>query len=180
MAGSFVDDVARPAAALARPGALTWFDGLTPERQKELSVFMIARMMAGTNDPVHLLRMNQVFNPYHFGDSTKGVLTPRKQDHMKLLAVAANHGRPVKFNWIKAPKKRAKNTIVECICEFYDCSARESAAYKIDEQTLIEMAEELGWDKDRIAKLTKEIQDGSGSTAKASVKPAKQGRAKRG
>jgi len=179
MANPFVEDVAGPAAALSRSGGLTWFDGLSEEKQKKLSVFMIARMMAGTNDPVHLIRLNTVFNPYHFGDKANGVLDLRKQDQMKLLAVAANHGRKVSYRWIKGPGRKASNTVLECICQYYECSAREAATYKVQAETLEQMAEELGWDKDQIAKLKKECDDGSGSAAKASSKPAKPGRGKR-
>lgn len=178
MGNPFFDDVAGPASALSKPGALTWFDGLTEDRQKKLSVFMIARMMAGTNDPVHILRMNRVFNPYHFGDAMAGVLTPRKSDHMKLLAVAAG-GRKVPYTWLKGPGSKAKKLAIECTMAYYDCSMREAQTYRIDTDSLIEMAEELGWDKEEITKLKKELDDGSGVTAKASSKPAKPARGKR-
>jgi len=172
MANPFFDDVAGPAAALTRADGLDWFDRQTPDRQKVLSPFMIARMMCGTNDPVHLIRMNTVFNPYHFGDAAAGVHAPDKTALFKLLHVAANHGRKVSYSWIKGPTGKAKSNSLKVVCEYYDISAREASSYKVDAESLVEMAEELGWDKEEIAKLTKE-QDGPRDTKAASRKPAK-------
>lgn len=97
----------------------------------------------------------------------------------KLLAVAAT-GKAGRVSWIKGPATKAKRLSIECISQYYDCSPREASTYKVAVDDLIEMAEELGWDKDEVTKLKKELDDGSGSTAAKSSKPTKPaGRVKR-
>lgn len=122
--------------------------------------------MTGTSDQSQIIRLNTVANPYLFsGTADKSAL-------FKLLAVAST-GKNVRYSWLKGPSSKTKKLTAEVICSYYECSQRESAGYKIDADSLLEMAEELGWDKEQIAKLKKELDDGSGDAAKTSSKPAK-------
>lgn len=143
---------------------LEWYSRLTEEEQKAAHPFVIARWMAGTGDRAQLVRLNTFVNPYVFslaGD--KGLL-------FSLLAAAAT-GKTRRYSWIKAPGAKAATRLkVEVIRRYYDASAREAAAYAdaIDDEDVMAMAEECGLDKDELAKLKKEVGDGSGSTKKPS------------
>jgi hypothetical protein len=152
-------------AALGRRD-IHWYDGLTPEGQKAAAPFVMARWLTGTSDKSQIIRLNTVVNPYLFaGSADKSAL-------FKLLATACT-GKNVRYSWLKGPSSKVKKLTSQVVCEYYECSARESAGYSIDADSLIEMAEELGWDKEQVAKLKKELEDGPGSTAKASTKPTK-------
>jgi hypothetical protein len=164
-------------AALSKKGALglsntTWFDGLTPEGQKAAAPFVMMRWLSGTSDPAQIIRLNTVANRYMFAGSAD------KSSLFKLLAIGTS-GKSSRYQWIKGPGSKAKKLAIECTMAYYECSMREAQTYRIDTDSLIEMAEELGWEKDEITKLKKELDDGSGVTTKASSKPAKPARGKR-
>lgn len=145
---------------------LNWFESLTPEGQKAAAPFVMMRWMSGTSDSAQIIRLNTVANPYMFaGSADKSAL-------FKLLATAAT-GRSTRFSWIKGPGTKTKKLSIEAITQYYDCSPREAITYKVAPEDLIEMAEELGWDKEEIAKLKKEVDDGSGTTTSKITKPKK-------
>lgn len=149
-----------------------WFNNLSPEGQKAAAPFVMMRWMSGTSDSAQIVRLNTVANPYMFaGSADKSAL-------FKLLATAAT-GKVGRVSWIKGPTTKAKRLSIDCISQYYDCSPREAATYKVQPNDLIEMSEELGWDKEETAKLKKELDDGSGTTAKTSSKPSKPARGKR-
>lgn len=150
----------------------TWFDGLSLEGQKAAAPFVMMRWLSGTSDPAQIVRLNTVANRYMFAGSAD------KSSLFKLLAISTS-GKASRYNWIKGPGSKAKKLVLECVKSYYDCSTREAGTYTIDSQSLNEMAEELGWDKEEIAKMNKELDDGSGSTSKASSKSAKPARGKR-
>lgn len=146
-----------------------WFASLSEAGQKAASPFVMARWMTGTSDAAQIVRLNTCVNPYMFGGLAD------KASLFQLLAAAAT-GNSKRYSWIKGPSAKAKKQSLQVICQFYECSVREASSYKVDSESLIEMAEELGWDKEDILKLKKELDDGSGSTKKSSAKPSKPAR----
>jgi hypothetical protein len=162
-------------AGLAALGAKDseWFDSLSPEGQKAAAPFVMARWMTGTADAAQIVRINTFVNPYLFaGTADKGAL-------FKLLAASAT-GKTKRYQWIKGPGAKSKTHVLEVIKQYYECSTREAALYEIAAADLLEMAEELGWDKEELTKLKKELDDGSGSTTRSSTKPAKTARGRAG
>ena len=155
-------------AGLAALGSkdFTWYDNLSPDGQKAAAPIVMARWMAGTSDKAEILRLNTAVNPYLVsGTADKSAL-------FKSLAAAAT-GKNRRYPWLKGPGAKTKRHSIEVIKQYYECSTREATTYKIADEDLVEMAEALGWDKEDIAKLKKEFEDGSGTTAKPSSKPAK-------
>ena len=152
-------------------GDQQWYDRLSDEDKKAASPFVIGRWMTGTSDQAQLIRLNTFVNPYGFS------LGQEKALLFKLLAAAATE-KPKRYQWLKAPG--AKGTVklrLEVIKQYYEVSSREAALYTtISAEDLIEIAEELGWEKDELTKLKKEVGDGSGSTEKQSSIAKKQGR----
>lgn len=145
---------------------LAWFDSLSEAGKKAAAPFVMMRWMTGTSDQLQILRLNRYVNPYVFaGSADKSAL-------FKLLAATAT-GRNVRYGWLKGPGSKARKLSIDVICQYYDCSTREAATYKVDAETILEMVDELGWDKDEIAKLKKELDDGSGPTKTSSAKPKK-------
>jgi len=143
---------------------LQWYRKLPEEDQKSAAPFVIARWMTGTSDQAQLVRLNTFVNPYMFSLGTeKGLL-------FSLLAAAAT-GKSKRYSWLKAPGAKAATKLrLEVIKQFYDVSTREAIGYAdtIDAEDIMAMSEELGWDKEELAKLKKEVGDGSGSPKKPS------------
>jgi len=141
---------------------LRWYSKLSPEDQKAASPFVIARWMTGTSDQAQLVRINTFVNPYGFSlGSEKSLL-------FSLLAAAAT-GKTKRYRWLKSPgAKAAVKLRLEVIKQYYEVSTREATGYAdvIDGADILEMAEELGWGKEELAKLKKEVDDGSGNTQK--------------
>jgi len=141
---------------------LQWYRKLSLEDQKAASPFVIARWMTGTNDHAQIVRINTFVNPYVFSLGTeKGLL-------FSLLAAAAT-GKNRRYSWLKAPGAKAATKLrLEVIKQYYEVSTREASGYAetIDAEDILTMAEECGWEKEELAKLKKEVGDGSGSTKK--------------
>ena len=126
------------------------YDKLTPEAKKAAAPFVIQRWLTGTADAAQIVRINTFANPYMFSLGTEKSLL------FKLLAAATTGSSP-RVSWVKGPGSKSDKLSLEVIREYYECSTREAASYVIDVPSLIEMAEELGWDEDQIKKLKKEI-----------------------
>ncbi|WP_407305369.1 hypothetical protein [Acinetobacter sp.] len=141
---------------------LQWYSKLSAEDQKAASPFVIARWMTGTSDQAQLVRINTFVNPYVFS------LGQEKSLLFSLLAAAAT-GKTKRYKWMKAPgAKAAVKLRLEVIKQYYEVSTREAGGYAatIDGEDILEMAENLGWEKEDLAKLKKEVGDGSGNTQK--------------
>ena len=151
-------------------GDMQWYDRLSLEDKKAASPFVIARWMTGTSDPAQLIRLNTFVNPYVF------TLGQEKALLFKLLTAAAT-GKSKRYQWIKAPPTTTKTRHrLEVIKQYYEVSTREADLYamNISAETILEMAEELGWDKEELTKLKKEVSDGQpGTTEKPSSRKKK-------
>lgn len=132
-------------------GDLNWYDKLTDDGKKAAAPFVIMRWLCGTSDPAQIVRINTFVNPYAFS------LGQEKALLFKLLA-AATTKRPKRYYWLKAPGGTSNRLAVEVAKEYYGWSAREAELQSIDPETLMLMAEELGWDADQLKKLKKELE----------------------
>lgn len=125
---------------------------LTDEAKKEASALVIQRWLSGTSDPAQIIRLNEVANPYIFA------LGSEKELLFKLLAAACT-GRVNRTSWIKGPGSSTKRLSLVAIEEYYQCSQREAEEYlpRLDASDILRFAEDAGWDKDQIKKLTAEL-----------------------
>lgn len=150
-------------------GDSQWYDRLSEEEKKTASPFVFARWLTGTSDQAQLLRLNTFVNPYVFSlGQEKGLL-------FKLMAAAAT-GKSRRYQWIKAPPISTKTKHrLEVIKQFYQVSTREADVYAstISSEDIMEMAEALGWEKEELAKLKKEVNDEQGPTQKLSSRKKK-------
>ncbi len=132
-------------------GDMRWYDALPDDAKKQAAPFVIMRWLCGTGDAAQLVRINTFVNPYAFA------LGAEKPLLFKLLAATTTH-KPKRYYWLKAPGAVTKKLSLEVIKEYYGISGREAATYQLDKETLLEMAEELGWDDEELKKLKKEVQ----------------------
>lgn len=150
--------------ALARisSGDQQWFDRLSDEDKKAASPFVIARWLTGTSDQAQLIRLNTFVNPYVFS------LGQDKALLFKLMAAACT-GKTKRYQWIKGPPAtKATKRSTEVVMQYYDMTSREAGLVvgNVSGADLLEMAEELGWDKEELTKLKKEV-DEPGSAEKS-------------
>lgn len=147
------------------------FDKLTEEGQKAAHPLVIMRWLAGTSNQAQIVRLNAFVNRYVFS------LAKDKELLFKLLAASCT-GDVARTNWIKGPGSKSEKLKLQAIMAKYECSSREADGYArfLDADDIVQCAEDAGWDKDQLKKLSTELgkdDDGPGRTAKSSRKPKK-------
>lgn len=149
---------------------MTAFMKLTEDGQKAASPLVIMRWLSGTNDQAQIIRLNQFVNPYVFS------LGAEKPLLFKLLAAACT-GNTQRVTWLKGPSAPSQRLAIEAVKTQFECSTREAKSYieLLSPAAIQTFAEDAGWDKDQLKKLTAELgkEDGtrSGSNQKSSRKP---------
>lgn len=143
-----------------------WYTNLSEEDQKTAHPFVIGRWLTGTSDPAQIVRINTFVNPYLFS------MGKDKDLLFKLLAASCT-GSTARYRWIKGPASASSTAMAaQVMADYYEVTTREAVRYldNTSHDTIIEMAEELGWDKEAMTKLKKELGNGSGSVEKSSSK----------
>ena len=130
---------------------LSAYDRLTDEQKKEAAAFVIMRWLTGTADAAQIVRLNTFVNPYAFSlGQEKGLL-------FKLLAASCTNSGG-RYTWLKAPGAKAQKLRLDVIKSYYGVSTKEASSYTtIEDGTVVQMAEELGWDDEQLKKLKKEL-----------------------
>lgn len=130
----------------------TWYDSLSDAGKKAAAPFVLMRWMSGTSDPLQILKLNEVANPYMFS----GGFT--KSQQITMLTASAT-GKNKRYSWLKMPNSKSASKTIQALCEYYECSVREAKTYSVLLQDLLEIVAELGWEKDDVDKLKKEHPD---------------------
>lgn len=134
-----------------------FYEKLTDEERKELQPFLVSRWLTGTSDPLQIVLINEFVNPYAFS------LTKHKQLLWQLITVA-NSGRKQRYQWLKLPSKResGKPNALRVVKEYYTYSTKDAidALDILTRDQVLEMAEDLGWQPDDIAKVKRELKVG--------------------
>lgn len=148
------------------------FEKLSEGGQKAAHPFVIMRWLSGTSDRAQIVRLNEFANKYMFS------LGAEKPLLFKLLAASCT-GNTQRASWIKGPTGTSSKLSLEAIKSQFQCSTREAEEYlgMLEPADMLRYAEEAGWSKDEIKKLSTELgkEDGTGSrrAPKSSSKPKK-------
>lgn len=130
-------------------GKRDFYTKLPEDQQKTLHPFVLTRWMSGTKNPLQLIMLNNTVNRYNFS------LVSHKRLLMDMLL--ASGARGVRYQWKPGPKKLSSGGVVERLFkEYYQCSPKEAKMYatsNVDVETLIKMAQFLGWQDDEVTKL---------------------------
>ena len=126
------------------------YSKLSEEGKKAAHPFVIMRWMSGTNDRAQIIRINEFVNRFAFHKDKDMVF--------KLLAASAT-GNVGRYKWIKGPGQVSTKLALEVVKQKYDVSSREAQGYLglLDTADILEFAEDLGWTKEEIKKLTLEL-----------------------
>jgi hypothetical protein len=124
---------------------------LSEEERKGFAPLVAMRWMTGTSDERQIMMLNEFVNPYIFSLG--------KHPHLLMQCLQASSSKVNRrYAWyaIKTSKKSALT--VRVIQEYFGISSREAETYLIPPaDELLQMAEELGWEKDVLKKLEKEL-----------------------
>ena len=130
----------------------SYYSRLTDEQKKGYTPLITMRWTAGTSDTKQILHVNELVNRYVF---TIG----KHPELMYKLQCAASSGVTRRYTW-----QAAKNTIkkikgLEVLMEYHNWGVRDAtAAIKLlSAEDILGMAEELGYQKDELAKLKKDL-----------------------
>lgn len=146
---------------------LQWYEKQDEDTKKAVAPFIMMRWMAGTNDLAQIMRINTFVNPYAFS------LGQEKPLLCKLLASAAT-GKTNRYTWLKGPSAKSDKLKLQVVKQYFNCSLREAETYKVDDESVVAMAEELGWDEDELKKLKSEVlKNGQGSAEKSGTRAKK-------
>jgi len=129
-----------------------YYQNLTDEELKELQPFVIMRWLTGTSSKRQVYLLNAVVNPFVFD------LGQHKQLLFYLLTLCTQHAQ--RYNWIKPPSsKRLGKLAVTVLCDYFKYTKRQAidAAKLLQSEDILDYAEQLGWQKEEIAKLKKEL-----------------------
>lgn len=131
---------------------INFYDSLSDEHKKQFVPLLTMRWLSSGNKLQTQLQ-NTILNPMVF----------RLHRHPSLLyklMVATSDGKSKRYTWIKKKSKDKSSPItISVISSYYQCSKKDALRYKkqLHVDDILEMADELGYDKDQIKKLKTEL-----------------------
>lgn len=134
-------------------GDLSFYNKLSDEEKKDYSPLIIMRWLSGCNDPRQIVFLNTLVNQMVFP------LAKHPELLSKLLVVSSSKQKR-RYSWVPQKKAGSKTpNKLRVLLEYYGYSAREAKNYLniLDDDSYVDMATKLGWQKDEISKLQKEL-----------------------
>jgi hypothetical protein len=135
-----------------------YYEALPDDVKKELQPFVVMRWLTGTSDPRQIYFINEIVNRFVFE------LGSHKPLLYKLLCVATS-GQPQRYQWKKpASRKGAGTMCTQVVKQYYHYNTRQAteALGLLSNDDIMGYAEEIGLQKEDIAKLKRELKTRSG------------------
>lgn len=131
------------------------FDYLTslPEaQQKAFMPLVVMRWMSGTKDPRQITFLNEFVNPYVFQFT-------KDRDLMFKLMASCSDGRKHRYVWNKKTPQSSTPNSLKVIKQYFNYSTREAKMVldDLNNNDIMQFAEELGFQKEEINNLKKEL-----------------------
>ena len=133
------------------------YAGLSDDEKKGFAPIVIQRWLSGTKDERQVVALNTFANKHVFALGKHPHLLAR-------LFQACNSKVPRRYYWLGV-KGRKKHALVDQVLkETFGWSSNElrkqgPLLHRLREDEIIAAAEELGWQKEELAKLKKELKD---------------------
>lgn len=127
---------------------------LSEEERKGFSALIVMRWMSGCSDPRQIICLNEFVNlvVFTFGKHPELLLN--------LLSVASSKV-PRRYQWLpmKGGKKSKDEMRMRVVKEYYQYTTREAKDVLplLSKDDMLELADELGWQKEDINLLKKEL-----------------------
>lgn len=133
-------------------GNFNHYDSLTDEAKKEFSPLVVMKWMSSVDDPRQIVFLNELVNPLAFS------LNKHPSLMYKLLVCSASKVQH-RYKWVNNKKRSKKSKSLDVVKQYYLYSTRraEEVLDMFSGSDIIEMAEELGYQKEEITKLKAEF-----------------------
>ena len=139
-------------SAIDSPKSKDIYSNLTDDEKKGFAPLIVMRWMSGTSDERQIILLNEFVNQY--------VFSLAKHPHllMRLLQVASSKTNK-RYQWIGIKSSKKNKLSQKVVQEYFEMSAREVNLLNPfpPESEIMQMAEELGWQKEEITALKKEF-----------------------
>ena len=148
---SFKLDIFKLLGDIENPRAGDIYTKLTADEKKGYAPLVVMRWLSGTSDKQQIKLINEYTNPHVFALS--------KHPHLLLkLHQACSTKTGKRFTWLGIKGKKKGALAQKAVQEYYGLSTREVKLFQPfpPEEEVLQIAEELGWDKDELNKLKKE------------------------
>lgn len=133
------------------------YDRLTDEELREFQPFVIMRWLTGTKSARQVFYLNTLLNPFVW-------TLPKHKKLLYYLLTSSTDGKPQRYTWTKVQSKKisSRPSSVEVIKSHFGYSTSHAidALKVLSVDDVIEYANELGYQKEDIAKIKKEWKDG--------------------
>ncbi len=129
------------------------YSSLSDEEKKGFAPLVVMRWMSGTSDERQIMLLNEFVNPY--------VFPLGKHPHLLMQSLqVASSKKSKRYGWLGVKGGKKSTLANKVIAEYFDYSQREVNLLNPRPNTsdIMKMAEELGWQKDEITKLKKEME----------------------
>lgn len=132
-------------------GDIYYYDTLSEEEQKSVSMYTLFHWMAGTDNSYQLQALESIVNPFIFSLSKHPKLLYR-------LMVIASSGTAKRYKWMGRKKIKTKPLSTKAISEFYGLDKESSFKYigLLTGEHILDIAEALGYDDSEMKKIKKE------------------------
>jgi hypothetical protein len=130
------------------------YSKLSDDEKKGFAPLIVMRWLSGTSDERQIILLNEFVNKY--------VFTLGKHPHllMQLMQVASSKTSK-RYQWIGVKSNKKNNHSRKVVQEYFEMSAREVNLMNPfpGEVEIVQMADELGWQKEELAALKKEFKE---------------------
>jgi hypothetical protein len=154
MTKKFALDIFSLLGKIDNPKSKDIYSDLSDVEKRSFAPLIVMRWLSGTSDERQIILLNEFVNKY--------VFTLGKHPHllMQLMQVASSKTSK-RYQWIGVKSNKKNNNSRKVVQEYFDMSAREVNLMNPfpNEAEIMQMAEELGWQKDEMTALKKEFKE---------------------
>lgn len=129
------------------------YSNLSDDEKKGFAPLVVMRWMTGTSDERQIMMLNEFVNPY--------VFPLGKHPHLLMHALhVASSKQSKRYAWLGVKGGKKSTLANKAISEYFDYSTREVnlLSPRPSNAEIMQMAEELGWQKEEVVKLKKELE----------------------
>jgi hypothetical protein len=130
------------------------YSTLSDDEKKGFNPLVVMRWLSGTSDERQIILLNEFVNKYVF------TLAKHPQLLMQLMQVASSKTSK-RYQWIGVKSNKKNTNSRKVVQEYFEMSSREVNLVNPFpcEAEIMQMAEELGWQKEELAALKKEFKE---------------------